>query len=80
MRLMQKDPKYEAVKLFPGACMLFILIGLMACTQQQYYEGLKSGSMSSCLDYPESEYEDCIEQTSKSYEQYKDAREEIIGH
>lgn len=79
MRLTQNDRKYKATKLLPGCCVLFILFGLMACTQQQYYEGLKSGSRSNCLDYPESEYEDCIEQTGKSYDQYKDAREEIVG-
>ena len=80
MRLTLKDPKYEAMKLLTGGSMLFIVLGLMACTQQQYYEGLKSGSRSNCLDYSESEYEDCIEDTSKSYDQYRDAREEIVDN
>lgn len=80
MRLTQKDPKYETMKLFLGACVLFVIFGLMACTQQQYYEGLKSGSRSNCLEYPESEYEDCIEDTEKSYDQYRDEREAIVGN
>ena len=79
MKLTQNDPKNNAMKLLTGYCALFILFSLMACTQQQVYEGLKSGSRSNCLDYPESEYEDCIEQTGKSYDQYRDAREEIVG-
>ena len=80
MRLTLKDPKYEAMKLLNGACILFVIFGLMACTPQQYYEGLKSGSRSNCLEYPESEYEDCIEATEKSYGQYTDEREEIVGN
>ena len=79
MRLTRNDRNYRSMKLLQGCCVLFILVGLIACTQQQYYEGLKSGSRSNCLNHPESEYEDCIEQTGKSYDQYKDAREEIVG-
>lgn len=80
MRLTQNDRKYEVMSLLPRCCVLFVLFGLMACTQQQVYEGLKSGSRLNCLDYPESEYEDCVEETSKSYDQYRDAREEIVGN
>jgi hypothetical protein len=59
---------------------VFLLLGLTACTQQHYYEGLKAGRRASCLEYPESEYKDCIEETDKSYDEYQGVRKEIIGN
>jgi hypothetical protein len=53
---------------------------LTACTGQQYYEGLKAGHRASCLEYPESEYKDCIDETGTSYEEYKQQREQAIGN
>lgn len=57
-----------------------LLLILTACTRQQYYEGLKAGHRSGCLEYPEPEYEDCIDETEASYEEYKQQREQVIGN
>ena len=38
-----------------------VSLTITACTRQQYYEGLKAGHRAGCLEYPESEYADCID-------------------
>jgi hypothetical protein len=53
---------------------------VMACTSQHYYEGLKAGRKASCLEYPESEYESCIDETETSYREYRSQREEVVGN
>ena len=56
----------------------FLLLTLTACTKQQYYEGLNAGHRAGCLEYPESEYAGCIDETKTSYEEYKQQREQAI--
>ncbi len=56
----------------------FILLTMTGCTSQQYYEGLKAGRRANCLEYPESEYADCIDETETSYEEYKNQRQQAI--
>ncbi len=60
--------------------LVFLLLIITACSKQQYYEGLKAGRKSSCLQYPESEYKDCVDETETSYEEYKQQREQAIGN
>lgn len=57
---------------------VFVTVVLMACTSQQYYEGLKAGRRATCLEYPESEFEDCMDETKTSYQEYKRQRQEIV--
>jgi hypothetical protein len=57
-----------------------LLPAITACTSQQYYEGLKAGHRANCLEYPESEYQDCIEEADTGYEEYKSQRKEVIGN
>lgn len=58
----------------------FLLLTMTACTRQQYYEGLKAGHRASCLEYPESEYADCVDETETSYEEYKSQRQQAIDN
>ena len=51
-----------------------VSLTMTACTRQQYYEGLKAGHMAGCLEYPESEYADCIDETENSFVEYKQQR------
>jgi len=52
----------------------------IACSSQQAYEGLKAGHKASCLEYPESEFNNCVDETKTSYEEYQRQREEVIGN
>ncbi len=57
-----------------------LLIVVSACSSQQYYEGLKAGRKAQCLEYPEAEFEDCVGDTTTSYEEYRRQREEAVGN
>jgi hypothetical protein len=52
---------------------------MVACTNRQAYEGLKAGHRSGCLEYPESEYQDCVEESETRYHDYQRERDEIVG-
>ena len=60
------------------ACFV-VVPALVSCTSQQAYEGLKAGQRSSCLEYPESEFQDCVDQSNTSYHEYQRQRDEILG-
>jgi hypothetical protein len=55
------------------------MLALSACSNQQFYEGAKAGKQAKCLNYPAAEYKECMEDTSDSYEQYKQKRDEVRG-
>ena len=54
------------------------LLAISACSSQQYYEGAKAARQANCLNYPAAEYQDCMEDTRDSYEQYKQQRDEVM--
>jgi hypothetical protein len=60
--------------------MAMLPVVVMACTSQHYYEGLEAGRRAACLEYPESEYDDCIDENETSYHDYRSQREEVIGN
>ncbi len=55
------------------------LLHVSACSSQQFYEGTKAGQRSNCLSYPVAEYQECIDKSGESYEQYKQQRDEVVG-
>ena len=57
-----------------------LAVVISACSSQQYYEGLKAGQRSQCLEYPVSEYNDCIDETTTGYEDYQHQRKEVVGN
>jgi hypothetical protein len=57
-----------------------VSLTMTACTRQQYYAGLKAGHRAGCLEYPESEYADCIDETETGFEEYKNQRKQLIGN
>ena len=55
-----------------------LAITLTACTKQAWYQGAQSAKEAHCLKEPVSEYEDCMQQSSETYEEYKKNREALI--
>jgi len=52
---------------------------MSACSSQQFYEAGKASQRANCLNYPEAEYRECMDDTAESYEQYKLQRDEVRG-
>jgi hypothetical protein len=80
MKFMRKDLFNSiGMPILAGPVSIIFLV-ITACTSQQYYEGLKAGHRASCLEYPEAEYQDCIEETDTGFEEYKNQRKEVVGN
>ena len=58
---------------------ILLLMTVTACTKQTYFEGLKAGRQAQCLEYPVSEYENCVDEIETGFEEYRTKREEIVG-
>jgi hypothetical protein len=50
---------------------------LIACTQQSWYQGVKSAHQAHCMQEPASEYDECMKQSDASYNEYEKNREEL---
>ena len=59
---------------------VILAVVISAFTSRQYYEGLKAGHRSHCLEYPKSEYHDCIDETNTGYEDYQRQCKEVVGN
>jgi len=57
---------------------LMLIIGVTACTKQNWYQGARSAQTANCMNEPLSEYEDCNQQSDKNYDEYSKKREELI--
>jgi len=59
-------------------CKLFLaLLSIVSCSHQQVYESLQIKQKNDCLKVPESEYDKCMQDAEKPYEQYKEERQEL---
>jgi len=57
---------------------IFFSITLIACTKQAWYQGAQSSQTAHCMKEPVSEYNDCIQQSGESYDEYNKSREALI--
>lgn len=58
-------------------CLVFLV--LAGCSNRGIYEGIQAGNRNECLRLPPSQYDDCMERASKSYDEYDRERKEIVG-
>jgi hypothetical protein len=57
---------------------ILLAITLIACTEQAWYSGVQSSQTANCMKEPVSEYNDCIQQSGESYNEYNKSREALI--
>lgn len=57
---------------------ILLAITLIACTEQAWYTGAQSSQTAHCMKEPVSEYNDCIQQSGESYNEYIQNREALI--
>lgn len=59
--------------------MKFVIFALMAlsisaCTNKSLYENIQSNNQFACNNVAASQYDDCMDRSSMSYEEYEDKR------
>jgi hypothetical protein len=61
---------------------LLILISLLifGCSNRSAYEGLQTSNRFECSKLPPSQYDECIKNANKPYEEYEREIKETIGN
>jgi hypothetical protein len=63
------------MKIIVTAILLSLLMS--SCSNRGIYEGLRASSRFDCGRLPVSQYEECLERASKSYDQYERERQAL---
>ncbi len=58
----------------------FLLVSLVAtgCSSKAVYDNVQRNNQQECVSVPPVQYEECIERSSKSYEEYKRDRAKVL--
>jgi hypothetical protein len=49
------------------------------CSNQQVYNAIQESQRVDCQQYPDTRYEECMQQLDKSYQDYEEEREALEG-
>ena len=60
--------------------LFIVVIVLVGCSKRGVYEGIQTGNRNQCLKVPQSEYDECIKDASKPYDEYERERKEAIEY
>jgi hypothetical protein len=56
---------------------IVILFQFVACSNKAVYDNIKLNNRQECVKLPPSQYDECMENTQKSYEEYNRERKEM---
>jgi len=66
------------VKSMNRLLILLVLLGMTACSNRAIYESTRIQQRNDCLKEPPPLYEECVERTNKTFEEYRREREEAL--
>lgn len=56
-----------------------VLLLLAGCSNRGIYEGIQASNRNECSKLPLSQYDDCMKEANKSFNEYEQERKEAIG-
>ncbi len=59
--------------------LLVLCLGATACSNQQVYNAIQESQRVDCQQYPDTRYEECMEQLDKPYADYEEERDALEG-
>jgi len=59
--------------------LVVMLLLASGCSNRAIYEGIQAGNRNDCARLPPSQYDACMENASKTYDEYRREREEVMG-
>ena len=59
---------------------LLIFFIIAGCSSRVAYESIQAGNRSECSKLPPSQYDECMNNANKSYDEYERERKEAIVH
>jgi transcriptional regulator with GAF, ATPase, and Fis domain len=69
---------YRSMKHLLYCIVVIMLLTAQACTQRAWYEGVKQSHRNECHKAPPSERDECLRNTSDSYDEYQRKRREEL--
>jgi len=66
------------MKKYGSLIIILLVIYMQACSTRQVYDSIQYNERLKCQEVHHSEYDDCIERTSESYDKYKEKRDAVI--
>ena len=58
--------------------LLLVSILVAGCSGKAVYDNIQRNNRQECVSVPPAQYEECIERSSKSYEEYERDRSEVL--
>ena len=58
---------------------LIVIFVIGACSNRAIYNNFQINNRNDCAKQPESQYEECMERSNMSYEEYERKRKEPLG-
>lgn len=58
--------------------MSIVVMVLAGCSTRAVYDNIQLNNQQQCARVPPSEYDDCMEAATKTYEEYQREREELL--
>jgi len=72
-------PQYQQGEKMKAITLFLVILLLSACSNRGVYEGIQTGKRNDCLRLPSPQYEECMKDANKSYDEYERERKEAIG-
>lgn len=57
--------------------MLLVILSMAGCSNRAIYENIQLNNRNECAKLPPPEYEKCMEDVNKSYDEYEKERQEL---
>ncbi|NVJ61483.1 MAG: hypothetical protein HWE27_13890 [Gammaproteobacteria bacterium] len=62
-----------------GSAILIACLSLQGCTTKNWYQAAQENRKQACIKEPPGQYQACLEQYDKSFEEYEAERREALG-
>jgi uncharacterized lipoprotein NlpE involved in copper resistance len=59
--------------------LFLVLLILAGCSNRAVYGGIQTSNRIECLELPPSQYDECMEDANRSYDEYEREREKDLG-
>lgn len=64
------------MKLIP---LIFVLVTLYGCSNRAVYEGIQTGNRNECVELHPSQYDECMDEANRSFNEYERERKASVG-
>lgn len=58
---------------------MIVFFSFAGCSSKAVYDNVQLNNRQECLNVPPPQYDECMDRSNKSYEEYKREREVIVG-